>query len=320
MRGICTIMLCVLFWGCSNPSSSEESLLHKSKMSGDFLFDYEWPIFFVEACIYHEEGMLPKCGLYAYGIGTGYNALFDNVDFSKTRIYTKKDTVHSVISYVLIGNDGNDCISYERISLNARLEVVRPFGNIDLSEDASFFEKENLEMKKYEGLRWWKSVEFCMQRNNPMLIEADDDGVVEFELVDAARKHVHINYQMQVHRSKDYIVWNDEGVALKKNNPFFSFIKDSCFYENITLDSANMSEFIPVSILKKCAAQSDRVYGSFLPFVQSPPRYGGRLNKEKSYSYDEGEGPAQRTSLVYGQYIHFYSQGNRVFFYNKGGL
>ncbi len=159
-----------------------------------------------------------------------------------------------------------------------------------------------------------------MQKNSPMLIEADDDGVVEFELTDAAGKHIHINYQMQVHRSKDYIVWNDEGVTLKKNNPFFTFVKDSCFYEKITLDSINESEFIPNSILKKCAAQSDVVYGSFLPLVQSPPLFGGRLNKEKSFSYDERENPIQRKPLEYDQYIHFFSEGNRVFYYSNGNL
>lgn len=314
MFGLCIFMLCVLFWGCSNPSSSEESLLHKSKMSGDFLFDYEWPIFFVETCIYYEKQMLPQCGLFAYGIGSGLERIyFDNTDFSKTKIHTKKDSLHSILSYTLIGN--RDCDEREYFT-EALIPIVSvyPFWNIDLNMDTSFFEKENLEVKKIEGLR------DCMQRNNPLLIESDDDGVVEFEIMDGSRKHIHVNYQMQVHHSKEHIVWNDEGVALKKNNPFFSFIKDSCFYENITLDSANMSEFIPNSILKKCAAQSDIVYGSYLPFVHSPPLFGGCLNREKSYSYDEGEGPAQRIPLVYGQYIQFYPQGNRVLYYNNGGL
>jgi hypothetical protein len=114
-----------------------------------------------------------------------------------------------------------------------------------------------------------------MQKNSPMLIEADDDGVVEFELTDAAGKHIHINYQMQVHRSKDYIVWNDEGVTLKKNNPFFTFVKDSCFYEKITLDSINESEFIPNSILKSAPHNLMWFMALFYLLFNPPPCLGG---------------------------------------------
>lgn len=323
MRGICAVMLCVLLWCCSgedNPSSSEESLRHKHDISGAFLFDYEWPVFFVESCVYIDGQMLPKCGLFAYGVGFGDGGIYyDNTDFSKTKIHTKKDSLHSILSYVLI-RSRSPYSEYFSSESHRPITAVSPFWGIYLNEDTSFFEKENLEVKNYDNYRRWDGSLFCMQKNSPMLIEADDDGVVEFELTDAAGKHIHINYQMQVHRSKDYIVWNDEGVTLKKNNPFFTFVKDSCFYEKITLDSINESEFIPNSILKKCAAQSDVVYGSFLPLVQSPPLFGGRLNKEKSFSYDERDNPIQRKPLEYDQYIHFFSEGNRVFYYSNGNL
>ena len=318
MRGICAIIFCVLLWCCSgedNPSSSEESLRGKAEIIGAFLFDYERPIFFIESCVYIDGQMLPKCGLFAYGVG--YVSIdgihFDNTDFSKTKVHTKKDSLHSVLSYVLIKNRDFES---ERFSSGSyrQITAVYPFWTIDLYEDTSFFEKECLEVEENEFGRQ------IMQKNSPMLIEADDDGVVEFELVDAAGKHVHINYQMQVHRSKDYIVWNDEGVTLKKNNPFFTFVKDSCFYEKTTLDSINESEFVSNLILKECVAQSDKFYGSFLPFVQSPPLFGGRLNKEKSFSYDERENPIQRMPLEYDQYIHFFSEGNRVFYYSNGNL
>ena len=191
MRGICAVMLCVLLWCCSgedNPSSSEESLRHKHDISGAFLFDYEWPVFFVESCVYIDGQMLPKCGLFAYGVGFGDGGIYyDNTDFSKTKIHTKKDSLHSILSYVLI-RSRSPYSEYFSSESHRPITAVSPFWGIYLNEDTSFFEKENLEVKKYDNYRRLDGSLFCMQKNSPMLIEADDDGVVEFELTDAAGK------------------------------------------------------------------------------------------------------------------------------------
>lgn len=54
--------------------------------------------------------------------------------------------------------------------------------------------------------------------------------------------------------------------------------------------------------------------------MQSPPLFGGYLNEEKSFSYDEGDSLIQRKKLVHGQYVYFFSEGNRVFYHSNGNL
>lgn len=289
MKMRCLLLLVIsLFWACDDGVGfgfvdKPESMPLGEKIKGEYVFDYEHPIFFTEECRFNETSEAVKCGLIAMGVRTDADTCCSQVDFSNVMIQ-QKGKKENILSY-------------------ATFEKTPP----------SVFEGEKNEHITTFSAMIFKNESDSLKINNT-LIESDAKGVVEFELTDGNGKRIYVNYQMEIYHLGKYISFFNEGIVFRKNNNF-GLVKNDCLsLEDFDGDSV----FFSFAKLNQCFLKCDSC-DMFFPVAKQSVSFCGKFNFDKSFVLEKGSEGATVDTLPFSRrFVNVYGYDKSVLYYEGG--